>query len=90
MDAASGAMLALFELGERHEGIAFADSDLVNDLTWTDFVAQDMWEGIITITPTAAFVAGDEVFFFFYRDETVDTQTGEFHLTGLFLRYSDT
>jgi WD40 repeat protein len=27
MDAASGAMLALFELGERHEGIAFADSD---------------------------------------------------------------
>ena len=49
-----------------------------------------MYEETIDITPAAAYVAGDEVFGFGYRDDSVDTQTGEFHLTGLFLRYTTT
>ena len=45
---------------------------------------------VISVTPAAAFVAGDEVFYFFYRDDSVDTQTSDFHLTGLYFQYSDT
>lgn len=68
---------------------AFADTDLAENSTWTGLVAEEMYEETIALTPTAAYVVGDEVFFFLFRDETQDTQTGEFHLTGLFLRYND-
>ena len=69
---------------------AFTDTDLANNATWTGYAAEDVYEETITLTPASAFVVGDEVFFFFYRDDSVDTQTGAFHLTGLYLRYSDT
>ena len=68
---------------------AYTDTDLANNATWTGYVAEDMYEETITLTPAAAFVVEDEVFFFLYRDDSVDTQTGEFHLTGLFFRYND-
>ena len=70
--------------------IAF-ETDLINNATWTGLAAEEMYEETITITPATAFVAGDEVFFFFYRDDSVDLQTTAtgFHLTGLFFRYSD-
>ena len=69
--------------------IALEAEDLANNATWTGYAAEDIYEETIAITPAAAYVAGDEVFFFFFRDDNVDTQTGEFHLTGLFLRYAD-
>lgn len=69
--------------------VAFEVEDLANNATWTGLVAEDIYEETITITPSAAYVAGDEVFFFFYRDDSVDTQTGEFHMTGLNFQYSD-
>ena len=68
---------------------ALETEDIANNATWTGYVAEDMYEETITITPAAAFVAGDEVVFFFYREDTNDDQTGEFHLTGLFLQYAD-
>ncbi|MEE9586114.1 MAG: hypothetical protein V3W09_04360 [Nitrososphaerales archaeon] len=68
---------------------AFEAEDTASNSDWTGYAAEDIYEETITITPAAAYVAGDEVFFFFYRDDSADTQTGEFHLTGLFLRYND-
>lgn len=68
---------------------AFSDIDLVNNSTWTGYAIEEMYEETITLTPTAAYVAGDEVLFRFYRDESVDTTTFDFHLTGLLFRYND-
>ena len=68
---------------------ALEAEDLANNATWTGYAAEDVYEETITITPAAAYVAGDEVFFFFFRDDSVDDQTGEFHLTDLAFRYSD-
>ncbi len=69
---------------------ALEAEDTASNATWTGYAAEDLYEETITLTPAAAYAAGDEVFFFFYRDDSVDTQTGEFHLTGLFFQYSDT
>lgn len=63
--------------------------DLASNATWTGYVAEDVYEETITITPAAAYVAGDEVYFFFFREDGADDQTGEFHLTGLFFQYED-
>jgi len=68
---------------------AYETQDLASNATWTGLVAEDVYEETITITPAAAYVAGDVVPFFFYRDDSVDTQTGEFHLIDLFFRYND-
>ncbi len=66
--------------------VAFEAEDIAS--ATVSHAAEDMYEEIITITPSA-YTAGDEVFFFFYRDDSADTQTGEFSLTGLFLRYNN-
>ena len=63
--------------------------DVDSNSTWTGYAAEDVYEETIAITPAAAYVSGDEVLFFFFRDDSVDDQTGEFHLTGLFFQYSD-
>jgi len=68
---------------------ALEAEDLASNSIWTGYVAEDMYEETITITPAAAYVAGDEVLFYFYREDGADTQTGDFHLTGLFFRYND-
>lgn len=70
--------------------IAYEAEDTASNGTWTGYADEDMYEETITITPTNAYAAGDEVFFFFYRDDSVDSQTIDFLLTGLFFRYSDT
>ncbi len=61
----------------------------LSNSTWTGYAAEDMFEISGAITPGAAYEAGDEVFYFFFRDDGVDDQTGAFHLTGLFFRYND-
>ena len=65
------------------------ETDLDNNATWTGYADEEMYTETITITPSAAFVAGDQVFYFFYRDGSVDDATFEFNLTGLFFRYND-
>lgn len=69
--------------------VAFETEDTASNATWTGYAAEDVYEETITITPATAFTSDDEVFCFFYRDDSVDTQTGEFHLTDLLFRYSD-
>ncbi len=70
--------------------IVLEAEDLASNASWGSHSAEDMYEETITITPAAAYVAGDEVFFFFFREDGADDQTGEFHLTGLFFRYTTT
>ncbi len=84
-------------LGFGCQQVAIADDESVDQAYEAEDIAsetvthtaEDVYEQTITLTPGAAYQPGDEVFFFLYRDDSVDTQTGEFHLTGLFFRYSD-
>lgn len=69
---------------------AFEAEDTASNATWTGFAAEDLYEETITITPGSAYSVGDVVNWFFYRDDSVDTQTGEFHIASLAFRYSDT
>ena len=68
---------------------AFEAEDLASNATWTGYADEEMYLETITMTPAAAYVAGDEVFFHFFRDDSVDDTTFDFHLTGLFFRYND-
>jgi hypothetical protein len=69
--------------------VAYEAEDLANNATWTGLAAEEMYEETIIITPAAPYVAGDEVPWWFFRDDSVDTQTGEFHITNLLFRYND-
>lgn len=51
---------------------------------------EDIYEETITLTNAGTFVAGDNVDFFFYIDDSVHTYTGQFLLTGIFFRYTTT
>lgn len=67
---------------------AFDTEDVTGAIT-TAYTAEDLLVTTITLTPAAAFVAGDVVNFFVYRDDTDDAQTGEFQLSNLSFRYND-
>ncbi len=69
--------------------IALETADLASNSSWTGYADKDLYEETIAITPAAAFVTGDEVFYYFFRDDSVDTQTTDFILTGLFFRFED-
>lgn len=71
--------------------VAFEAEDLGNKGTWAGYAIEDMLELTFSITPSA-YNAGEEVLFFFCRDDNVDTQgaASDFILTGLFLRYTTT
>lgn len=70
--------------------VAFETEDTASaDPQSSSHADEDMYEETITITPGSAYVAGDEVFFFFYRDGSVDDATFEFNLTGLYFRWND-
>lgn len=79
-----------FEAG--HSGsidTAYETEDLVNNATWTGLAVNDEFEALITITPGSGYSDGGMIYWSFYRDDSVDSQTGDFHLTGLFFRYND-
>ena len=67
---------------------AFDTEDVTGAIT-TAYTAEDLLVATISLTPAAAFVAGDVLNFFVYRDDTDDAQTGEFYLADLSFRYSD-
>lgn len=69
--------------------VAYEAEDTASNATWTGYAAEDQYEESVALTPTAAYVAGDTIYGFCYRDDSVDTQTGEFHLTELLFSYSD-
>lgn len=91
-EAANVLGFGLTQLGRAHSeafDTAQEAEDLASNSDWTGLVAEDVYEETITITPAAAYAAGDEVYYYFFREDGADTQTGEFHLTGLFFRYAD-
>ena len=69
--------------------IAYETEDLSENSTWTGYADEDMYEETITLTPAAAYVAGDTVFLWFFRDNNVDDTTFDFLLTDLLFQYSD-
>ena len=69
--------------------IAFDTEDVAENSTWTGLAAEEMYEEIITMTPATAYVAGDVIFFYLFRDDDQGDQTGEFHLSELLFRYND-
>lgn len=68
---------------------AYEAEDTASNSTWTGYADEDHYEETITLTPAAAYVAGDEVHLKFYRDDSVDTTTFIFLLTDLLFQYSD-
>jgi len=69
--------------------IAFETEDVANVSTWTGYAAEDLLEIPITMTPASSLQPGDRVYFFAYRDDSVDTQTGDWHDVRAYFRYSD-
>jgi len=70
--------------------VAYEAEDVASNSTWTGYADEDIVEMTITLTPAAAYVAGDTVLFRFYRDDSVDTQTINVLLMDLLLRYTET
>ncbi len=68
---------------------AYETEDLANNSDWTGYADEDQYEESIALTPASAYVAGDTVYYWFFRNDNVDTTTFNFLLTGLFLQYAD-
>lgn len=66
---------------------AYETEDLATQTVWTGFAAEDRTEVVVTLTPSSAFVPGDTVYFFAYRDDSADTQTGAVHDVKLHFRW---
>lgn len=69
---------------------AYEAEDLANNSTWTGYADEDMYEETIVPTPASAYVAGDTVFLWFFRDNDQDTTTFNFLVTDILFQYSDT
>ena len=67
---------------------AFDTEDTTGAIT-TAYTAEDLLVASITLTPAAAFAAGDIVNLYLKRDDTDDAQTGEFHMADLLFQYAD-
>ena len=70
--------------------VAYETEDTASNSTWTGYADEEIIEMTITLTPAAAYVAGDTVLFRFYRDDSVDTQTINVLLLDLLFRYTTT
>ena len=68
---------------------AYEAEDVVNNSTWTGYADEDEYELAITLTPASAFTVLRQVYIRYYRDDSVDTQTIAFLLTGLYFEYAD-
>lgn len=69
--------------------VAYETEDLANKSSWTGYADEEQLEITITLTPASAYQPGDTVFYRFYRDDNVDTQTINVLLIDLLFRYSD-
>lgn len=68
--------------------VAYEAEDLASNAAWTH-ADEDMYEETITMTPSAAYLPGDTVFFRFFRDNSVDSTTINFDCTDVLFQYSD-
>lgn len=84
-----GAQLLQVDVAETIDA-AYEAEDTASNATWTGYADEEEYELGITLTPSAAFVAGRTVYLKVFRDDSVDTQTIDFLLTNLFFRYTET
>lgn len=68
---------------------AYEAEDTASNSTWTGYADEDEYELSITLTPASAFTALRQVYIRYYRDDSVDTQTINFLLTGLYFEFND-
>lgn len=68
---------------------AYEAEDLANIATWTGYSDEDLFQLIITLTPSAL-AAGDTVFTKIFRDDSVDNTTFNVLIFEFAFRYSDT
>lgn len=68
---------------------AYEGEDTASNSTWTGYADEDEYELAITLTPSAAFTVLRQVYIRYYRDDSVDTQTINFLLTGLYFEFAD-
>jgi len=68
---------------------AYEAEDTASNGTWTGYADEDIYEISITLTPASAYVAGDEVFCYIYRDDDVDTTTFSFILLNAYFEYTE-
>jgi hypothetical protein len=68
---------------------AYETEDTATNATWTGYADEDMYEITITLTPASAYVAGDTVFVWFYRDDSADTTSWALLLTDLLFQYTE-
>lgn len=83
-----GAQLLQRDVGESVD-TAYEAEDTASNSTWTGYADEEEYEIAITLTPSAAFVAGRTVLLRLYRDDSVDTQTINFLMTNLLFRYTE-
>lgn len=69
--------------------VAYETEDVASNNTWTGYADEDNYEEAITLTPAAAYVAGDVVLLKLYRDDSVDTTTFDFLLLDLAFQYTE-
>lgn len=69
--------------------VAYEAEDTASNSTWTGYADKDLYEEIIDITPTATYNPGDVVFWYLYRDDSVDTTTYNVLLIDLLFQYAD-
>ncbi len=67
---------------------AYEAEDTASNATWTGYAAEEEYEISITLTPSAL-NAGETVYLYVYRDDSVDTSTWDYLLTGLFFSYTE-
>lgn len=70
--------------------VAYEAENTASKSSWTGYANEEIVELTITLTPASAYVAGDTVFFKFYRDDSVDTQTINVILIDLLFRFTGT
>jgi hypothetical protein len=68
---------------------AYETEDTASNGTWTGYADEDEYEISITLTPAAAYVAGDTVYLWVYRDDNVDTTTWNFLVTRVIFSYTE-
>lgn len=68
---------------------AYEAEDTASNSTWTGYADEDEYELAITLTPASAFTPLRQVYIRYYRDDSVDTQTINFLLTGLYFEFAD-
>lgn len=68
---------------------AYEAEDTASNATWTGYADEEVYHLTITVTPTATFTAGNLVFWWLYRDDSVDTTTFNVLAANILFQYAD-